>query len=140
MGQSGEIAFVEAEAFGGTAKEKDAFGEKCEGAEGEHERGGGELGFRGREEPEGSGGDGENEIEGGAAGMVFEVAGEVFEEKFAERHAESVAQRGVARVVCRIPGARRKTPATVGGRYKVPERSPCTLAGLKPGRYIRMAR
>jgi hypothetical protein len=75
--------------------------------------------------------------------MVFEVAGEVFEEEFAERHAESVAQRGVARVVgkvCRISGARRKTPATVGGRYKIPERSPCSLAGLKPGRYIRMAR
>jgi hypothetical protein len=25
-------------------------------------------------------------------------------------------------------------------RYKIPERSPCSLAGLKPGRYIRMAR
>ncbi len=62
IGQSGEIALVEAQAFGGTAKEKDDFGEECEGAEGEDERGGSELGFRGREEPEGSGGDGENEV------------------------------------------------------------------------------
>jgi hypothetical protein len=44
-------------------------------------------------------------------------------------------------------GAKAETPATVGGRYKIPERSPCSLAGpfeaqdkLKPGRYIRMAR
>jgi hypothetical protein len=92
IGQSVEIALVEAEAFGGTAKEEDAFGEECEGAECEDERRGGELGFRGREEPEGSGGDGENDVQGSAAGMVFEVAGEVFEEEFAERHAESVPQ------------------------------------------------
>ena len=83
---------VEAQALGGAAKEKDAFGEECEGAEGEDERGGCELGFRGGEEPEGRSDDSENEIEGGAAGMVFEVAGEVFEKEFAERHVESVAQ------------------------------------------------
>ena len=41
---------------------KDAFGEECEGAEGKDERGSSEFGFRGREEPEGSGGDGENEV------------------------------------------------------------------------------
>src|SRR5579859_2027416 len=51
-----------------------------------------ELGFGGRNEPDGSGGDGENEVQGGAAGMVFEVGGEVFKEEFAEIHAESVAQ------------------------------------------------
>jgi len=98
IGQGGEIALIEAQAFGGTAKEKDAFGEEREGAEREDERGGGELGFRGREEPECRGADGENEVEDGAAGMVFEVTGEVFEEEFAERHAGSVAQKRAAGV------------------------------------------
>ena len=46
IGQGGEVALVEAEAFGGTAKEKDAFREECEGAESEDERGGGELCLR----------------------------------------------------------------------------------------------
>jgi len=102
IGQRGEIALVEAQAFGGTAKKEDAFGEERERAEGEDERGGGELGFRGREEPEGSGGDGENEVEGGAARMVFEVAGEVFEKEFAKRHAGSVAQKRAAGVGGRV--------------------------------------
>jgi hypothetical protein len=92
IGQGGEIALVEAEAFGGTAKEKDAFREECERAESEDERGGGELCLRWREEPKGSGGDGENQIESGAAGMVFEIAGEVFEKELTDRHAENVAQ------------------------------------------------
>ncbi len=92
IGQSREIALVEAEAFGGTAQEKDAFGEECEGSQGEDEWGGSELDFLGREEPEGSSDDGEHEVEGGAAGMVFEVAGKIFEKEFAERHAKSVAQ------------------------------------------------
>ena len=50
--------------------------------------------------------------------MVFEVAGEIFEKEFAERHAESVAQERRRELAVRCAsGARRKTPATVGGRY-----------------------
>src|SRR5260370_30323069 len=92
MGQSREIALVEAEAFGGRAQEKDAFGEECEGSQGEDEWGGSELDFLGREEPEGSSDDGEHEVEGGAAGVVFGVAGENFEKEFAERQPKSVAE------------------------------------------------
>src|SRR5260370_37393187 len=81
MGQSREIALVEAEAFGGRAQEKDAFGEECEGSQGEDEWGGSELDFLGREEPEGSSDDGEHEVEGGAAGGGMGGAGKNFEEE-----------------------------------------------------------
>src|SRR5260370_35405408 len=75
------------------AQEKDACGEECEGSQGEDEWGGSVLEFLGREEHGGSSDDGEHEVEGGAAGMVFEVAGKIFEKEFAERHAKSVAQK-----------------------------------------------
>ena len=92
FGQCGKSGLVEAEAFGRTSKQKDAFGEQRKRAEGEDERCGSEFGLGGREEPNGSGRNGENEIQGSTAGMVFEVAGEVFEKEFAERHAGSVRQ------------------------------------------------
>src|SRR5260370_42205630 len=93
MGQSREIALVEAEAFGGTAQEKDAFGEECEGSQGEDEWGGSELDFLGREEPEGSSDDGEHEGEGGAAGGVFGVARRDFCKRYGDVHAEGLVQQ-----------------------------------------------